>query len=135
MNMERKDIAQARLNVDVECTLRSDEYRFEIGIYVFKEGEYYVAYAPALDLSTYSDEFNGVISAFYEAFQLYVEFCLENNTLRENLVELGWQIDKKVIKEPKVQRLMQNETVVDIFNGGFNYQYMRSPISIPTCAL
>lgn len=131
--MDRKEMKSVTLTSNAQ----SDDttYNFSIGLYLFKEDDYYIAYSPAFDLSSYAETFNEAIAAFYEAFQMHIEYCVENNTLAKDLKSHGWDIRAKEVKEPKLSRLLQNETVSRIFNGGFNYQYINSPVSIPVCAL
>ncbi len=130
-----KNVKHAQFSVDIEIPTDHKEYKFEIGVYLFKEGTHYIAYAPALDLSSYSDSFNGSISAFYEAFQLYIEYCIEHKTLKANLVDLGWRIQNSTIETPSTTQLRSNQTLNSLLNGHCNYQYMISPVAIPAYAL
>lgn len=54
-------------------------YRIEFK--VFKEDGVYIAYCPSLDISTCAETRSGAISAFAEAFQIYVDYCIEHGTL------------------------------------------------------
>ena len=66
------------------------EYRFCLEFYVFKEYGNYIAYCPALDLSTCAETFNDAVSSFYEALLLHIEYCVENGTLNEDLTAHKW---------------------------------------------
>jgi predicted RNase H-like HicB family nuclease len=65
----------------------------EVGLTVlfFKEGSTFVAYAPALDLSTCGDSFEEARRRFSEAADLYLEECLKRGTLEEALTSYGWR--------------------------------------------
>ena len=57
----------------------------------FKEGGTFVAYAPALDLSTCGDSFEEAQRRFSAAADLYFEECLKRGTLEEALTSYGWR--------------------------------------------
>jgi len=61
---------------------------------VFKEGALFVAYTPALDLSTCGRTFKEAQKNFDEAVTLFFDHCLEQGTLPEVLASLGWQKTK-----------------------------------------
>ena len=61
-----------------------------------KEGKYFVAYTPVLDLSTSGDSFEKAKRRFGEVVQIFFEELLEKGTLEEVLFGLGW---KKVRKQ------------------------------------
>lgn len=65
------------------------EYRFKIEFLVFQEDGTYIAYCPALDISSSGESFNEAVGNFYEMFQLHIECCIENNTLHDDLLAHG----------------------------------------------
>ena len=131
MDKKRK-IQKAKLTISAKNV--SKEYIFDVGVYVFKEDGVYISYSPAFDLCSYAEDFNGAVAAFYEAFQMYVEYCIENNTLEDDLKEHGWKIVGKKIKEPGINKLLKNETMNKILTSGINYQRLTSSVSIPAFA-
>lgn len=62
---------------------------------VLKEGEYFIAYTPVLDLSTSGKSFEEVKGRFGELVPLFFEELLRKGTLEEVLFGLGWQKVKK----------------------------------------
>jgi predicted RNase H-like HicB family nuclease len=56
-----------------------------------KEGEYFIAYSPALDLSTSGKTFEEVKRRFEEVVQIFFEELSEKGTTEETLSDLGWQ--------------------------------------------
>ena len=70
----------------------STEYRFSLEFFIFQENGKYVAYCPALDISTCADTYNEAISSFYEMFQLHIECCVESGTLYDDLLAHGWKM-------------------------------------------
>lgn len=60
----------------------------------------FIAYCPALDITSAGDSLNDVVTQFYEHFQLYIECCLEDNTLVEDLQNHGWKLDGVKLCQP-----------------------------------
>ncbi|MCG2686491.1 hypothetical protein L6258_03970 [Candidatus Parcubacteria bacterium] len=58
---------------------------------IFREGGCFVAYSPALDLSTSAMSYEKVRERFGEAVQIFFEEILDKGTVDEVLTELGWQ--------------------------------------------
>lgn len=58
---------------------------------ILKEGDTYVAHAPALDLSSCGKTMAEAERNFQAALDLFMEELKEMGTLDEVLLELGWQ--------------------------------------------
>jgi hypothetical protein len=65
--------------------------QMSLPITIFKEKKSYVAYSPALDLSTSASSYKKAQSRFLEASQLFFEELMEMGTLDAVLTGLGWQ--------------------------------------------
>jgi len=57
---------------------------------ILREGNYFVAYTPALDLSVQAKTKTDVQKRFSEAVQLFIEELLRLGTIEVVLDELGW---------------------------------------------
>jgi predicted RNase H-like HicB family nuclease len=55
----------------------------EIEIIILKEGKYFVAYCPALELSSYGKTEPGALSAFEENLDIFFEETLKKETLEK----------------------------------------------------
>ena len=66
-------------------------YGGQIPLVFLKEGEKFVAYSPALDLSTCGDTFDEARGNFEEALELFFAECLKRGTLERALATYGWQ--------------------------------------------
>ncbi|WP_375417233.1 hypothetical protein [uncultured Hymenobacter sp.] len=55
----------------------------------------YVAYCPALELSSYGDTEAEAEAAFEEALQFFIQDTAERGTLDRLLLALGWRLVKK----------------------------------------
>ena len=69
--------------------------KFSIPVSIFREGKYFVAYTPALDLSTSGKNFEEVKKRFEEIVLIFFEEIVSRGTLDEALGSLGWQKVKK----------------------------------------
>ena len=67
-----------------------------IPVSILKEGKYFIAYTPVLDLSTSGTTYAQVSRRFQEAIQIFFEELMEKGTIEKVLTELGW---KKVQKQ------------------------------------
>jgi len=65
--------------------------QFTLPVSILREGKQYVAYTPALDLSTSGKTFAQAKKRFEEAVNIFFEEIYRSNTLESVLLELGWQ--------------------------------------------
>ena len=119
------------LKVNAKDKTSGDEYRFSIDFYVFKQDGKFISYCPSVDLSSSGDNFNDAISAFYEAFQLYVETCVEMGTLQEDLIRHGWKVKKTGVTPPRFSSMLKKKEMKNLMESEINYQRLVTPISIP----
>lgn len=69
---------------------------------IIKQGKIYIAYSPALDLSTSGKTLREVQKRFPEAVDIFFEELMEEGTLEEVLKELGWDKLKTKWKPPRI---------------------------------
>lgn len=105
-------------------------YKFNIEYYVFVENGSYIAYCPALDLSSSGKTFNDAVSAFYECFQLYIESCIDSDTLFADLQAHGWKVSRKSIKAPAFTSLLKKPEMKRLVNSGIGFEKIVSPAQI-----
>ena len=68
-----------------------NKIQFSLPVIVMKESSGFVAYSPALDLSTVGETFDKAKARFDEAVGIFFEEIVEKGTLNEALEESGWQ--------------------------------------------
>lgn len=78
------------------------QYQLSLPVSILCEGDSFVAYSPALDLSTVGETFEQAKARFDEAVQIFFEEISEKGTLNEVLNELGWQKQNKCFIPPVV---------------------------------
>jgi len=77
-----------------------------IPVIVLRENSSFIAYSPALELSTAGKTLLQAKKRFSEAVDIFFEELVKNGTLDEALAELGW---KKVKKEWTPPIIISNE--------------------------
>lgn len=112
----------------------ANDCRFALDFYVFLDEEAWVAYCPALDLSTCAATYNEAVGAFYEMFQLHIETCLETGTLHDDLLSHGWKVRKRDIVPPAFAVLIRKPEMKRLVNGDKSYERIVAPARIPAMA-
>lgn len=112
----------------------ASEYRFSLEIYIFKEDSNYIAYCPALDISSCAETYNDAISSFYEMLQLHVECCIEAGTLHDDLLAHGWKFRKKSILPPAFTVLMKKPEMKKLLGSNMSFERVVAPARIPALA-
>jgi len=65
--------------------------KFRLPVLIFREGKYFIAYSPVLDLSTSGKDYEEAKRRFQEVVEIFFEELIKKGTLKEVLKELGWQ--------------------------------------------
>lgn len=60
-------------------------------ITTFREGEFWNAYAPSLNINGYGDTEKEALKSFDVSLNLYIEWVLTHKTLEADLKKLGWK--------------------------------------------
>lgn len=81
---------------------RKVDIKISLPVSFLKEGKYFIAYTPVLDLSTSGKTFEETKKRFIEVVQIFFEELLEKRTLNEVLLDLGWQKIKNQWAPPAV---------------------------------
>jgi len=70
----------------------------KLGIIFFKEGKKFIAYSPAIDLSTYGNTFDQAKKRFAEAADIFFKETIKLGTIEDVLKECGW----KKVSRPRI---------------------------------
>ena len=70
----------------------------QLSLLIYKQGDYFVAFCPSLELSSYGNSVEDAKNGFDDAMNLYLEYSIENGTLEKDLMEHGWKIEQKTRK-------------------------------------
>lgn len=74
----------------------------KLPVTVMKQGKHFVAYSPALDVSTSGKSLKDVQKKFIELVTVFIEEIIEAGTIHEVLYELGWTKIQQKWSPPKV---------------------------------
>lgn len=110
---------------------RNGGVKISVSLFIFKQGEIYIAYCPSLDLSGY-DRDEAKAKADFEAMLAdYLSWQMRNGTLREDLTAHGWHIGKAKGDEPPMEEMLGvNEQLRALVVGS----YMKTNLN-KSCAL
>lgn len=75
---------------------------FSLPVTILREGKYFVAYTPVLDLSTSAKSFEKVKTRFEEVVKIFLEELMNKGTLETVLTDLGWKKMQKSWSPPKL---------------------------------
>lgn len=69
----------------------------DVQIFMIKKGDFYVAYAPALELSAYGPTIEEAQKDFEQVLRIFLEETTEAHTLTDVLLDLGWKLQRKPV--------------------------------------
>lgn len=80
---------------------------------ILKQGDYFVAYTPALDISTYGKSVTEAQNNFDELVRTFFEEFVDDERRLDNVLEsLGWSKDKKAWSPPvEVKHVQQSVSI------------------------
>lgn len=91
-----------------------------LDIYMFKDGQAYIVYAPALDLSGSGNTQKEAEESLYITVQEYFDYTLSKRTLIKDLRAHGWKVQswkQRKYKAPTVEQLIAgNPELWEILN-------------------
>jgi hypothetical protein len=62
----------------------------QLSVIIMKEGDYFIAYAPALDFSTCGKSVEEAQRMFAEGVNIFLSECVKRGTLQDVLIDCGW---------------------------------------------
>ncbi len=74
---------------------KEDSIQIKIEVLLFEEHETFVAYCPALELSSYGVDQKDAKKAFEGALDIFVKETTKRGTLEKLLLKLGWSLEQK----------------------------------------
>jgi hypothetical protein len=82
-------------------TQRKDKIDVVLMVAIFKEDKYYVAYCPALDLSSYGLSAKEATKSFSEMLNLFFKETKRKGTLERLLLKYGWTLKQTEFRPPE----------------------------------
>lgn len=121
------------LNLEKEWFEEKVKHKFVIQYYVYESEGMFIAYCPALDITSTGSDFNEAVAQFHEHFQIYIEFCLEQNTLIEDLVAHGWKLDGVTISQPSFDELLMKQEFKHLLESSTEYERLNAILKFESC--
>lgn len=98
-------------------TLSGKEISVSVSVFLFKEGDTYIAYCPSLDLSGYDATEDSAREDFEYMLREWLKEQLANGTLQRDLARHGWKVGGDTATEPSVEDLLRrNRSAGKIFS-------------------
>ena len=103
-------------------------------VYLFKEDDSYIAYCPALDLSSYGTTENHARKSFEEILEITLKYMINKNTLIEDFQKHGWiikSLKQKKIKSPSIEQMIHSNKVLKDILDNKEYRKYNQQVEIP----
>ena len=105
------------------------ELKARLSVYSFTEDNMHIIYCPALDLSSYGATESDAMRSFEQTFSMHFSYCLNKDTLFDDLKAHGWIVRSKKskdLKAPSLEDMMRsNDTLRDILNNKEYHKYSK----------
>ena len=103
-----------------------------VSLFVFKEGETYIAYCPSLDLSGYDLTEESARADFDYMLSDYLSDQSRNGTLRADLASHGWKVGKVKGNEPDLSDMLgMNEQLRKLVTLSFKKTNVNRTCAVP----
>jgi hypothetical protein len=91
--------------------------KINVEVVVVKEGDYFVAYCPALELSAYGDKQENALKSFDKEVKIFLDETHKRGTLERYLLKNGWRLQQtpNAVYEPPRP---DTASLFEIFKGG-----------------
>lgn len=100
----------------------------QLNVLVFQQGDYFVAYCPSVNLSSYGDTIDDAKVGFKEVMEAYLEDSKENGTLRDDLVKNGWTLNIQNHKKAEPPAMVELNIPAGLLRQQFSENW-----SVPVC--
>jgi len=75
--------------------MKKTQIQFKLPVTFLKEGKFFIAYSPALDISTSGKTYGEAKQRFEEIVDIFFEETAKRGSLKSVLEKLGWKKTKK----------------------------------------
>jgi len=107
--------------------MESQAIQLQLAVMIVKEGEYYVAYCPALELSTHGESEQEAKEYFEDAVKEFLKDTMQMGTLERLLLKFGWNLKSSEYIPPRIEEKID-------FNQFSNYKIIKEQVALPEYA-
>lgn len=86
----------------------------ELSVYVFPDGNSYVAYCPEIDITAAGTDEGDAREALSEVLAIYFDDTISRGTLEQDLIAHGWRIKGTVATTPTTSTLLRRPAFRDV---------------------
>lgn len=97
-------------------TISGNNIKISVSVYLFKEGDAYIAYCPSLDLSGYDNTEELAKTDFEYMLKEWLKTQYENNTLKTDLESHGWRIQDNMANEPLIVDIVGKQSTPNVLS-------------------
>jgi len=127
----------AQISVSGGFEHRGQSVGFKLGMYLFREGDSYIVYCPALDMSACGETEADAKAAFEDTIRISLAYMIDKNTIKQDLSQHGWEIknlEEHKIKAPTFSRMYEtNECLREIISSD-DYTTYKQDVYLPVSA-
>lgn len=128
----------SKLKFSDKSANKRSKIKTELSIISFIEDGVYIIYSPALDLSGYGHTETEAKESFQIALQEFIYYCLNQNTLLDELENLGWTIkgskNHPQITSPELSSLLKRNPDLEAILKKKEYHKYNQSIDLPVSA-
>ena len=109
-------------NYNIKEAVESGNKKVSVNLqmFSFKDGDMFILYCPALDLSSYGMTEDDAKDSFEQVLETTITYWINKNTLKKDLLKHGWEIKstkQRKIKAPSFEKLFSKSAALrDILN-------------------
>lgn len=114
---------------------RNGSLSVTLDVYVFMDGESYIAYSPAFDLSGYGESEDAAKESFSIVMDEYIAYGLSRRTLVKDLRMHGWKVKslrQRKMSAPSFDVLLRNNNVFKDILENKEYRKVSEPFPVIT---
>lgn len=119
-------MADTKKRLEQRITKTQGKLEVILTVALFKEDKYYVAYCPALELSTYATNMEKVKREFTKELDIFFKETIRKATLERLLLKYGWTLQMKEFRPPSLSVNMLNQ-----FKDYPNFNLREEKVQIP----
>jgi len=87
---------------------RNNSVHVGLDVFIYREDDQYLAYAPALDIFGYGNTTDDAKRTFTNELEIYLDHTIKDQTLEADLKNLGWKkrfYQKSAYKSPDIEEI------------------------------
>lgn len=96
---------------------KKESLELQLEVFIIIEGDYFIAYCPSLDLTSYANDKDSVKKTFEENLMIFLDETQKKGTLEKLLLKLGWtlrQVPEIRYEPPRIESSFLQRSIHNI---------------------